>query len=103
MSDHPKIVTDFDKTVDANENFYNKQMLIASVAGRYYPYDNKIVLAHGEFSNELLQKFKRSLEKQTCATISHEILHQVIFEEQNIKVSSAFDNIAKKLAPYGVY
>ncbi|MCJ7572357.1 MAG: hypothetical protein MUO82_10875 [Candidatus Thermoplasmatota archaeon] len=44
-----------------------------------------------------------SIEKQLCATISHEVLHNVLLDEQDINTCVCFDNIAESLQEYGVY
>lgn len=72
-------------------------------AGIFYSIDNIIILSYGKFTKGLLKKYNRSIEKQTCKTISHEILHWCILNQTNIKVCCQFDNIAEKLVEYGVY
>lgn len=62
-----------------------------------------IVLSYGDFAKGLLKKYNRTIEKQTCITISHEIIHWILYNDLNIKVCARFDNIAKSLAEYGVY
>ena len=81
--------------------------LVDNCAGKFYPYidDNIeiISLFYGDFFKELCKKFHRSIEKQTCYTLSHEFLHYVLLNEHNIKLSAKFDRIAENLNEYGVY
>lgn len=72
-------------------------------AGMFYDIENIIILSYGEFTKSLLKKYNRTIEKQTCNIISHEIVHWCILNQTNIKVCSRFDNIAEKLSEYGVY
>ncbi len=76
---------------------------IENTAGNYFFDIDVISLSYGKFTKELCEKKNESIELQTCKTISHEIVHRVIFEQTNIKVCAAFDNIAEKLEPYGVW
>ena len=81
--------------------------IVENCAGKFYPYlsnDECVIgLFYGDFFKELCKRFNRTIEEQTCYTISHEILHYLIFNEQNIKVSARFDDIAENLNEYGVY
>ena len=72
-------------------------------AGTFFPDFDMIVLSYGIFTQELLEKYHRTIEKQTCNTISHEIIHWWILKELNIKACVKFDDIAESLAEYGVY
>lgn len=84
-----------------NNCFYQK--MIDERAGAFYPDFNAIVLSYGKFTKHLCRKYNLTIEQKTCKTISHEIMHWVLFNEVNEKVCSQFDNIAEKLAEYGVY
>jgi len=44
-----------------------------------------------------------SIEKQTAKTISHEIIHRILFYEHGENECRAFDNIAEKLKAYGTW
>jgi len=77
--------------------------MIRCNAGIFFDIENITILSYGEFTKSLLKKYNRTIEKQTCKTISHEIVHWWILNELNIKACSQFDNIAEKLAEYGVY
>ena len=48
-------------------------------------------------------KHKRTLEKQISKTISHEIMHRVLFYEHGENECMLFDNIAQNLKEFGVY
>lgn len=88
-----------------DENYFKNA--VSDCAGKFYPYidDNKeiISLFYGDFFKELCKRFNRTIEEQTCYTLSHEFLHYVLLNEHNIKVSSRFDRIAENLNEYGVY
>ena len=73
-------------------------------------------LCIGEFSlnqdiiclfNDGLEYFTKinncTIEKQVANTISHEILHRVLFYQQGENACRDFDNIAKSLRNFGVY
>ena len=46
---------------------------------------------------------KRTVEKQITNTISHEIMHRVLFYEHGEYICRDLDNIAPDLKKYGVY
>lgn len=69
----------------------------------FLPYEDWIMLFYGKLFKSLCLKYHRTIEENTCVAISHEVLHRVLFKEQNIKVCSRFDNIAESLSEYGVY
>lgn len=105
--EHPKIMVSY-KKFDArdcgfvfNDCYYVS--LINSNGGMYFADDQVIILSYGDFFKDLMKKHDRTLEQQTCYTISHEILHDVLFKEQNIKVCKRLDNIASRLAEYGIW
>lgn len=95
------ITVDIRKTLDVHEDHFKDA--VVNCAGKFYPDDEVITLFYGDFFKELCTKHKRSIEKQTCNTISHEILHYILLEEQNIKVCARFDRIAEDLKEYGVW
>lgn len=98
----PDIQVSFRKIFpSASPNFI--KIKIKYNAGIYYDIRNITILAYGEFTKGLLKKYNRTIEKQTCITISHEIIHWWIFNEIGLFVCIDFDNIAEKLAEYGVY
>lgn len=90
-----------DKFVTFSEGFIKHR--IRCNAGMYIHNDNVTILSYGEFTKGLLKKYNRNIQKQVCNTISHEIIHWWILKELNIKTCASFDNIAEKLAKYGVY
>ena len=98
----PEIQLSFKKIYPDFNSSFIKGMINAK-AGVYYPDDNIIVLSYGDFTKGLLKKYGRTIEKQTCKTISHEVMHWILFNDLNIKACGKFDNIAKKLNDYGVY
>ena len=70
--------------------------------GEYSINQNKICL----FSDGLeyfMEISKNTLEEQIARTISHEIMHRVLFYEQGEHTTRSFDNIAEKLRIYGVW
>lgn len=98
----PKIEVSFKKIFpSASPNFIKHE--IEENAGVFYPDINITILSYGDFTKRLLKKYNRTIEKQTCKTISHEIIHWILFNDLNIKVCAKFDNIAEKLNDYGVY
>lgn len=99
----PDIQLSFKKFYSGSYTKKYIRLLIEDKAGVFYPDDNIIILSYGDFTKELLKEYNRTIEKQACNTISHEIIHWWILKELNIKACSAFDNIAKNLFEYGVY
>ena len=98
----PDIQVSFRKLyLSASDNFIKYK--IRCNAGVFLDIENITILSYGEFTKGLLKKYNRTIEKQTCITISHEIIHWWILNELNIIACSQFDNIAEKLVEYGVY
>ena len=87
--------------ITASDDFIKYK--VSCCAGEFYVDDNIIILSNGEFTKGLLKKYNRTIEKQTCKTISHEIIHWLLFKDLNIKVCAKFDDIAEDLVDYGVY
>lgn len=81
--------------------------IVENCAGKLYPYidENGVVISlfYGDFFKELCKKFHRTIEQQSCYTLSHEILHYILLNEHNVKVSARFDDIAESFYEYGVY
>ena len=77
--------------------------MITHVAGMYTVDYNVINLFYGDFFRDLMEINNRTFEEQVCATISHEVVHAVLNQEQNWKVCCKFDNIAPMLRDYGVW
>ena len=46
---------------------------------------------------------KTSIEEQTARTLSHEIMHRILFYDHGEEVTRAFDNIAKSLRQYWMW
>lgn len=87
--------------VTFNDNFIKDK--IRDNAGIFFHNTNTTILFYGEFTESLLKKYNRTIEKQACKTISHEIIHWWILKELNVKACARFDDIAESLAEYGVY
>lgn len=73
------------------------------IAGFFDSCQNKIVLIYSDFMLKLMKKRNISIEKQICYTLSHEVMHKILLDDHNIKVTKKFDNIAEKLIDYGVW
>lgn len=76
---------------------------IKNTAGNYWIDSDLISLSHGKWSKRQCKKKNESIELQACKTISHEVVHRVIYGQTNIKACAAFDNIAESLKEYGVW
>lgn len=72
-----------------------------NTAGNYWDATDTITLSKGVVT--LSKREHISIEKQTCRTISHEVMHRIIYNQLNIKASCQFDNIAKSLKEFGVW
>jgi len=101
--DFPRILVNYDQSPDADKPYYNKEWLIENNAARYYMANKIIVLSHGDFVKRQIRQYKRTLEQDVAATLSHEFIHHLLNVEQNWKVCKRFDRIAKKLADYGAW
>jgi hypothetical protein len=99
----PKIMLSYRKFYEDgfNQSFFDRMK--DSNAGEFFPHDNVIILSFGEFFKKLMKKYHRTIEKQSCVTISHEMLHYLLYKEHNIKICAKFDALAPKLANYGLY
>jgi len=76
---------------------------IRNTAGNYWVDSDLISLSHGKWSKEQCKKNHETIEQQVCRTITHEIVHRVIYGQTNIKACVAFDNIAPSLQEYGLW
>lgn len=74
---------------------------IWNTAGNFWYSSDTITLSNGV--QTLSKRGHISIEKQTCKTISHEIVHRILLKEQNIQTCGKFDNIAENLKDYGVW
>lgn len=72
-------------------------------AGEFFPDENIIILSCGDFTKSLLKKYNRTIIKQTCNTITHELVHWWVLNEINLRACIGFDKIAENLHNYGVY
>jgi len=100
--EQPEIKLNFKEVFPSISDNY-AQHLIDEHACIFFTDFNIMVLSYGIFTKQLLKKYNRTIEKQTCNTISHEIIHWVILCDLNIKACAKFDDIAESLADYGVY
>jgi len=82
-------------------NFY--KYYIKNTAGNFWVDSDLISLSHGKWSKEQCKKRHETIEQQVCRTITHEVVHRVIYGQTNIKTCAQFDNIARSLEEYGLW
>lgn len=87
--------------LDSDNNLY--KYYVKNTAGNYWIDSDLISLSHGKWSQEQCDKNNETIEQQVCRTITHEIVHRVIYGQTNIKVCAQFDNIAPSLQEYGLW
>lgn len=70
--------------------------------GEYSLNQDKICLM-SDGLDYFIEANRSTLEQQVAKTISHEIMHSVLFYEHGENETRAFDNIAEKLKAYGMW
>ena len=92
------IHADTDKVINKHLWFIHKDLCI----GEYSLNQDKICLL-SDGLKYFCKTNNTTIEKQIAKTISHEIVHRVLFYLDGEDACRDFDNIAEKLKAYGVY